>query len=48
VFSYASGTIMGNPGVVPHEHPVADRHLREFLNIAATRFPTYSWSTGPK
>ncbi len=48
VFSYASGTIMGNPGVVPHEHPVADRHLREFVNIAATRFPTYSWSTGPK
>lgn len=48
VFSYASGTVMGNPGVVPHEHPVDARHLREFVNIAQTRFPTYTWTTGPR
>jgi hypothetical protein len=46
VFSYASGTIMGNPGWVPHEHPVAARHLREFVNIAESRFPGYEWSSG--
>lgn len=48
VFSYASGTVMGNPGWVPHEHPVAPRHLREFVNIAKTRFPTFEWTTGPR
>lgn len=48
VFSYASGTIMGNPGVVPHEHPVAPRHLREFVAIANDRFPGFAWTTGPR
>ncbi len=48
VFSYASGTVMGNPGIVPHEHPVNARHLREFVNIAQARFPNYEWSTGPR
>jgi hypothetical protein len=48
VFSYASGTVMGNPGVVPHEHPVASRHLRNFASIASSRFPTFTWTTGPR
>jgi len=48
VFSFASGTVMGNPGVVAHEHPVAARHLREFVNIAQERFPSFTWTTGPR
>jgi hypothetical protein len=46
VFSYASGTTMGNPGVVgitEHEHPVEPRHLREFTAIVANRWPGLDW-----
>jgi Annexin len=51
VFSYASGTIMGNPGVVgveAHEHPVESRHLREFLAIVQRRHPGTAWTAGPR
>jgi len=46
VFSYASGTIMGNPAVVgtaEHEHPVMARHLREFKSIVWNRWPSLDW-----
>jgi hypothetical protein len=46
VFSYASGTIMGNEGVVgiqPHEHPVMPRHMREFRDIVAGAMPDKTW-----
>lgn len=51
VFSYASGTIMGNKGVVgvqPHEHPVMPRHLREFRAIVARQWPEKTWTVGPR
>ena len=51
VFSYASGTIMGNKGEVgvqAHEHPVMPRHMREFKNIVARRFPEKTWTLGPR
>lgn len=51
VFSYASGTIMGNKaqvGMQAHEHPVMPRHMREFQSIVARRFPEKTWTLGPK
>ena len=51
VFSYASGTVMGNPdtvGVAAHEHPVEPRHLREFRDMVARQWPEKTWSVGPK
>jgi hypothetical protein len=48
VFSFASGTVMGNEstvGVRTHEHPVMARHLREFLGIVQNRFPDSTWYT---
>jgi hypothetical protein len=51
VFSYASGTVMGNASVVgvqPHEHPVMDRHLREFAAIVRRGYPSFEWTIGPK
>lgn len=51
VFSFASGTIMGNPGTVgvqPHEHPVMPRHMREFRNIIARQWPDKTWTLGPR
>jgi len=51
VFSYASGTVMGNPGAVgvqPHEHPVMPRHMREFRNIIARQWPDKTWTLGPR
>jgi len=47
VFSYASGTVMGNPGTVgvtEHEHPVEPRHLRFMLDIVRQRYPSLQWS----
>jgi hypothetical protein len=46
VFSYASGTIMGNPEAlgVGHDHPVEARHLREFKDIVARVWPTFTWT----
>jgi len=47
VFSFASGTIMGNPeqvGTGEHEHPVEPRHLREFKAIVHNRWPDLDWS----
>lgn len=46
VFSFASGTVMGNPAVVgtaEHEHPVMARHLREFRSIVWNRWPDMDW-----
>jgi hypothetical protein len=46
VFSFASGTVMGNPtvvGVGEHEHPVMPRHLREFRSIVRNRWPSRDW-----
>ena len=46
VFSFASGTVMGNPtlvGVGEHEHPVEGRHLREFKSIVRNRWPSLDW-----
>jgi hypothetical protein len=46
VFSFASGTVMGNPAVVgtqEHEHPVMARHLREFKSIVWNRWPSLDW-----
>jgi hypothetical protein len=50
VFSYASGTIMGNPDVLSdnHDHPVEARHLRGFRDIVARAWPAFAWTTGPK
>jgi hypothetical protein len=50
-FSYASGTIMGNKGMVgvqAHEHPVMPRHLREFRSIVARQWPEKTWTVGPR
>jgi hypothetical protein len=47
VFSFASGTIMGNAGVVgtlAHEHPVMPRHLREFANLVRQVYPGPDWT----
>ncbi len=47
VFSFASGTIMGNPeevGVAEHEHPVEPRHLSEFKSIVRNRWPDLDWA----
>jgi hypothetical protein len=47
VFSFASGTVMGNPevvGVGEHEHPVEPRHLREFKSIVKNRWPELDWA----
>ena len=49
VFSYASGTTMGDPnavGIQAHEHPVMPRHLTEFRRIVARRWPEKTWSVG--
>jgi hypothetical protein len=49
VFSYASGTIMGNKGVVgvqAHEHPVMPRHMQEFRAIVARQWPEKTWTLG--
>lgn len=52
VFSYASRSIMGNPGglggVTPHDHAVEARHLRRFANIAQEAWPDFTWTTGPR
>jgi hypothetical protein len=51
VFSYASGTIMGNPtvvGIQPHEHPVMARHLREFRDMVARQWPEKTWQVEPR
>jgi hypothetical protein len=50
VFSYASGTIMGNPPTVGvgHDHPVEPRHMREFKNIVARVWPAFAWTIGPQ
>jgi Annexin len=52
VFSYASRSIMGNPGglggVTPHDHAVEARHLRNFSNIAREAWPDFQWTTGPR
>ncbi len=51
VFSYASGTIMGNPDAVVaegHDHPVEPRHLREFVAIVKRHYPARTWEIGPK
>jgi hypothetical protein len=51
VFSFASGTIMGNPdqvGVQPHEHPVMPRHMREFRDIVARSIPEKTWEVGSR
>jgi hypothetical protein len=46
VFSFASGTIMGDPaqvGTLAHEHPVMPHHLREFRSIVWNRWPALDW-----
>lgn len=51
VFSYASGTVMGNPDAIVaegHDHPVEPRHLREFVNIVKGYYPARTWEIGPK
>jgi hypothetical protein len=50
VFSYATGTVMGDPNQVPdgHDHPVLPRHLRNFKDIVARTWPTFAWDIGPK
>jgi hypothetical protein len=51
VFSYASSSVMGNPGIFapdPHQHPVEPRHLREFVSIVAQRHPAETWAMGPR
>jgi hypothetical protein len=52
VFSFASRSIMGNPGglggVTPHDHAVESRHLRRFANIAREAWPDFEWTTGPR
>ena len=51
VFSYASGTIMGNPDAVVaegHDHPVEPRHMREFVAIVKRHYPGRTWEIGPK
>jgi hypothetical protein len=51
VFSYASSSVMGNPGMFapdPHQHPVEPRHLREFVSIVQERHPDKTWSMGPR
>ncbi len=52
VFSYASRSIMGNPGglggTTPHDHAVEPRHLRRFANIASEAWPDFTWTTGPR
>jgi hypothetical protein len=51
VFSYASGTTMGNPqsvGTQSHEHPVMPRHMREFVRIVQAAWPDFAWEIGPK
>jgi hypothetical protein len=53
VFSYASRSIMGDPGGLggapqPHDHAVEARHLREFVRIAKRAWPKFAWTVGPK
>jgi hypothetical protein len=52
VFSYASRSIMGNPGglggVTPHDHAVEPRHLRRFAAIANEAWPDFTWTTGAR
>ena len=52
VFSFASRTIMGNPGVLggslPHDHAVEPRHMRGFLEIAQKAWPDFTWTVGPR
>lgn len=47
VFSYASRTLMGDPGglggTAPHDHAVEPRHLQEFGNIVKRVWPAYEW-----
>jgi hypothetical protein len=51
VFSYASGTVMGDQpmvGTQPHEHPVMPRHLREFRDIVARQWPDKTWEVSSR
>jgi hypothetical protein len=52
VFSFASRTIMGNPGVLggsePHDHAVEPRHMRSFVEIAQKAWPNFTWTVGPR
>jgi hypothetical protein len=52
VFSFASRTIMGNPGVLggsePHDHAVEARHMRSFVEIAQKAWPDFTWTVGPR
>jgi annexin-like protein len=53
VFSYASRSLMGDPGGLggaaqPHDHAVEARHLRNFVNIARETWPDFVWTVGPK
>ena len=52
VFSFASRSIMGNPGALggstTHDHAVEPRHLRRFVEIAKAAWPDFQWTVGPR
>jgi hypothetical protein len=52
VFSFASRSIMGDPGGLkgsePHDHAVEPRHMRHFLDIVRRSYPDKTWTVGPK
>lgn len=50
-FSYATASIMGSANIFnapPHAHAVEARHLRNFVDIVARRFPETTWTSGPR
>jgi hypothetical protein len=52
VFSYASRTVMGDPGGLggseTHDHAVEPRHLSSMVRIAKDAWPAFDWRTGPQ
>jgi hypothetical protein len=52
VFSYASRTVMGDPGGLggseAHDHAVEPRHLGSMVRIAKDAWPAFDWRTGPR
>ncbi len=56
VFSYATRTIMGDPGGLgqagalpdPHDHSVEPRHLAEFARLVKSVWPQFDWTIGTR